>query len=224
MCVNRSLGATFLGARSDYNLIPSCYCDWTNINLTFFSHWICAFSSWWESKVLSDDIKTNSLRGQCQIIKHVNRVLSFCVFLNVSCSLQWRDQTEGEGWGGLGWCIPVINANWQWTPALQQKVAPSETSIWWPHTSRQTASSSVMAAPPWEGCQLRRLTHIGPGFPLMSGFSYSNPLLSLDCLLNHKSQADLWHSYTPEGILWLYMLFLKGKNTNHGPDLRLTQI
>lgn len=132
-----------------------------------------------------------------QIIKRVNRVLSFCVHLNVSCSLQWRDQTEGQGWGGLGWCIPVINANWQWTPALQQKVAPSETSIWWPHTSRQTASSSVMAAPPWEGCQLRRLTHIGPGFPLMSGFSYSNPLLSVDCLLNHKSQADLWHSYTP---------------------------
>lgn len=55
-----------------------------------------------------------------------------------SSGAQTDKQTDigGGGWrggrrrrGGFGWCIPVINTNWQRTPALQQKVA---TSIRWP--------------------------------------------------------------------------------------------
>lgn len=111
-----------------------------------------------------DEITQNSPKSHTAlhfVIKHINRVLSspFFIFyfflLEALECVTFRSDREKRDEVVFGWCIPVINANWQWTRALQQKVAPSETSIWWPpQTSLQTASSSVMAAPPWEGCQL----------------------------------------------------------------------
>lgn len=144
-----------------------------------------------------DEITQNSPKSHTAlrfVIKHINRVLSspFFIFyfflLEALECVTFRSDREKRDEVVFGWCIPVINANWQWTRALQQKVAPSETSIWWPpkHLYRQPPPR-LWLHPRGKDASLVTDTHRS-GFPLMSGFSYYNPQLSVDCILKHTSR------------------------------------
>jgi len=126
---------------------------------------------------------------------HVYNFLRKFTFL-FQCPLMCHFGSSGDE-TGMRWFWIMCPSDWcklTEDPCPAAKAALSEASIWWPHTSLQTASSSSLGygwspvgrMPAW------RLTHTSPRIPppSMAGFSYLTHNYLQPAHLPHFTDSD----------------------------------